>query len=640
MKKNTAVPTTYIPLEKFHIVPITGLTPESLKYSAKKTIRDREKIPHTTKLNILAKNLGIKGGFANYEKEFEEKLKPFMAAQNLHKRVNLVEHKYNSGSPSDYKQFTHQQVSERLFYSKGPIPSKLFTGYDFDFSGVLAWHRHALREVLRNDKYLECIFTEDLHMKLFCDDSFDLDEYIEDMKQSDFVGYNESRFKELLSLELNTKIPITKRRTGNVISNFGFVGDNLNTASSQTAEYEEVVVSILDLIIISNRSEIISCYNLLGNNLTELYDPILGSEVEVYYEKSTSQGECPVYMKPTKFIQKVLNQRFQQSVKGWVQVIPYNDNLIFLSDENGNYDFVIKNQRNKVFTHQIYGDYLKRADIPSFIEDYRFKRWEYFNYKGNREFDSHLAEQHYYANGGLTKNYPGQHLILQNYYEASGDYIIESRSSNKHLYGFKKVKLANKKLMVSELITIDELNDFLHKNHEYFATRKGDALPPLNTEADKNLAATCTFYDVLAYVSWAEKETNVPLRLLAYDEYLAVRDNDLGTNASFKGGGYMTFYTPNGKQYPNHPPHMSQSDFDALTLRFPENLTNFEKNGLEFIDSNFFAEWLLEGVNIRSASLTSFYGDAYVLRASGQRNCTGKYKGVKTGFRLCYELSK
>ncbi|MBB1420768.1 hypothetical protein H5200_02400 [Pseudoalteromonas sp. SG43-7] len=194
--------------------------------------------------------------------------------------------------------------------------------------------------------------------------------------------------------------------------------------------------------------------------------------------------------------------------------------------------------------------------------------------------------------------------------------------------------------MVSELITIDELNDFLHKNHEYFATRKGDSLSPLNSETDQKLAATCTFYDVLAYINWAEKETNVPLRLLAYDEYLAVRDNDLGVNASFKSGGYMTFYTPNGKQYPNHPPYMSESDFDALTLRFPDNLTCFEKNELKFIDSNFFAEWLLEGISIRSASLTSFYGDAHVLRASGPRDSTGKYKGVKTGFRLCYELSQ
>ena len=626
MKNNTAVPTTYIPLEKFHIVPITGLTPENLKYSAKKTIRDREKIPHTTKLNILAKNLGIKGGFANYEKEFEEKLKPFMVKHNLHKRVNLLEHRYR-GVQLGYKQFTHQQVSERLFYSKGPMPSKLFTGHDFDFSGVLAWDMIELNNALEIDSDWESIITNDIHLKVFRDGY-------------DTTQLNE-RQQQLLSQGLSAKIAFRVVDKSSLPSFIDFITNGKAKDATPTAvKHKEIVTTAAELILVKNHNTVPSCYNLLGDNLCDTYCYGPDSEVEVYFEEGTLESEIELIKKQMDFFSQALNERLQACDYGWVNVIPYNENLIFLSDNSGNYDFVIKNQRDKVFTHQIYGDYLKRADIPSFIEDYRFKRWEYFNYKGNRELDSHLAEQHYYANGGLTKNYPGQHVILQNYYETSGDYITESRSSNKRLHGFKKIKLAEKELMVSELITIDEINDFLHKNHEYFATRKGDSLPPLNSECDKGLAATCTFYDVLAYISWAEKETNVPLRLLAYDEYLAVRDNEVGKNANFDKGRDMTFYTPDGRQYPGHPPYMNESDFDALTLRFPENLTNFEKNGLEFIDSNFFAEWLLEGVSIRSASLTSFYGDANVLRASGPRDCTGKYKGIKTGFRLCYELSK
>ncbi|WKD24203.1 hypothetical protein NDQ71_03655 [Pseudoalteromonas sp. KG3] len=626
MKNNTTVPTTYIPLEKFHIVPITGLTPENLKYSAKKTIRDREKIPHTTKLNILAKSLGIKGGFANYEKEFEEKLKPFMAKHDLHKRVNLLEHKHR-GMQLGYTQFTHQQVSERLFYSKGPMPSKLFTGHDFDFSGVLAWDMIELNNALEIDSDWESIITNDIHLKVFRDGY-------------DTTQLNE-RQQQLLSQGLSAKIAFRVVDKSSLPSFIDFITNGKAKDATPTAvKHKEIVTTAAELILVKNHNTVPSCYNLLGDNLCDTYCYGPDSEVEVYFEEGTLESEIELIKKQMDFFSQALNERLQACDYGWVNVIPYNENLIFLSDNSGNYDFVIKNQRDKVFTHQIYGDYLKRADIPSFIEDYRFKRWEYFNYKGNRELDSHLAEQHYYANGGLTKNYPGQHAILQNYYETSGDYITESRSSNKRLHGFKKIKLAEKELMVSELITIDEINDFLHKNHEYFATRKGDSLPPLNSECDKGLAATCTFYDVLAYISWAEKETNVPLRLLAYDEYLAVRDNEVGKSAHSNKGSDMTFHTPDGRQYPGHPPYMNESDFDALTLRFPESLTNFEKNGLEFIDSNFFAEWLLEGVSIRSASLTSFYDDANVLRASGPRDCTGKYKGIKTGFRLCYELSK
>ena len=32
--------------------------------------------------------------YSYYANEFEEKLKPFMVKHNLHKRVNLLEHKY------------------------------------------------------------------------------------------------------------------------------------------------------------------------------------------------------------------------------------------------------------------------------------------------------------------------------------------------------------------------------------------------------------------------------------------------------------------------------------------------------------------------------------------------------------------
>ncbi|NES63602.1 hypothetical protein G3343_22240, partial [Vibrio parahaemolyticus] len=83
---NNSIPTTYIPLEKFHIVPLTGLSPAELKISAKRTSRDREKITHTTKLNAIAKRLGITGGFAAYEKEYNGSLLPFMAKHNLRKR--------------------------------------------------------------------------------------------------------------------------------------------------------------------------------------------------------------------------------------------------------------------------------------------------------------------------------------------------------------------------------------------------------------------------------------------------------------------------------------------------------------------------------------------------------------------------
>ena len=57
---------SYLPLKKFHILPVFGLEPELIKKSVKSVSRDREKISHCTLLNALVQALGFKGGFTGY----------------------------------------------------------------------------------------------------------------------------------------------------------------------------------------------------------------------------------------------------------------------------------------------------------------------------------------------------------------------------------------------------------------------------------------------------------------------------------------------------------------------------------------------------------------------------------------------
>ncbi|TOQ60343.1 hypothetical protein CGG93_23325, partial [Vibrio parahaemolyticus] len=84
------------------------------------------------------------------EKEYNGSLLPFMAKHNLKKRKDLLKHR-KKGAHHLYYPFTHQQVSERLFFSEGPTPQKLFTGHDFDFSGVFGWHSGDLYDALQQD---------------------------------------------------------------------------------------------------------------------------------------------------------------------------------------------------------------------------------------------------------------------------------------------------------------------------------------------------------------------------------------------------------------------------------------------------------------------------------------------------------
>lgn len=623
---NKALPTTYIPLEKFHIVPVKGLSPAELKKSAKKTLHDREKISHTTKLNAITKRLGVNGGFAAYEKEYNGSLIPFMAQHNLKKRKNLLNHE-KDGEYNFYYSFSHQQVSERLFYFEGVIPHKLFTGHDFDFSGPVSWHSQDLYDVLREDSDWSDIILGNYHVRMATDDSFDISRLSE-------------RQQSLLKLDIMTEITVRVLDKSGLPSVLDFLNNKEAEPKTREKRYKEISVKILELILLKNRNTTSSSiYHLLGNALTDL--SITSEYIKLYAPNTLEKAYFERDLNRDRYLQLLLTKFIGESNTGWVRVLPYNENLIFLVDSLGNYDFVIKNQRDKKFNHQLFGDRLKRADIPSFIEDYRFERWYYFEYEGNRELDEHNSENLYYLNGGNPSNYPGSQTILREYFQFKDIYKSENKSSSIRLAGFNQVYIDGKDMMISDLITISEVIYFLEQNEDYRKSRKGDSLGPVNSERDITLPASCTYFDVLAYINWLEKQTGIPLRLLTHYEYVTLRENYCSQSADLQQDRDTYFIHQNGEQYGPYPPYMAEADFDSLLLRYSDKGLNLiEKNGIKFVDSNFFCEWLLEGVQIRSASLTSFYMNDYVLRESGPQDSTGKYKGIKTGFRLCYELKK
>lgn len=595
----TIIPTFYLPLSKFHIVPINSLSPTELKRSAKKTECDREKISHNTKLNAIAKILGFSGGFSSYQESYEANLLPFMDANRFKKRKNLVGHKYPCIVPCGA--FTHQQVSERLFFSDHPLPKKLFTGYDFDFISLFnKWHALDLIDLLKSDHDWQQIIKGEYHARAEVDDTFE-------------VGALPLRQQELLRQDL------------------------FSQPASLTILGTPTTLKIIEIILLHNRwTGVGSSFHLLGNNLTGMPDN--KPEIQLYnIEESSLQVRC------VRYIKSLLNIRFQHGKSGWVDVIPFNKNLIFLSDRKGNYDFVIKNQRTRVFDHQIFGDNLKRSDIPSFMENYRFQRWYYYEYQGHRDLDSHHSEQLHYSEQNESKGYLGQEVILQEYYKANKSYVPQVQTSSKHLKGFKETSLSEKTLMVSELITIEDLEFFLANDEYYKESRKGDSIKPVNSDVNLDLPASVTFYDALAYINWRESEQSIPLRLLSFDEYTEIRkldNSDLKSPNFDLANSILRFLDLEDKPFESHPPY--REDFDLLPLCYKENLPYLSCQNLNFVDSDFFAEWLLEGASVRSASLTSFYGGKHVLaqHERGPLDSTGKYKHIKIGFRLCYELTK
>lgn len=574
-------PTAYLPLEKFHIIPINGLSPDEIKASVSDVSRDREKIKHLTLLNACAKALGVKEGFAGYKSEYASKLKPFMEKHQLMTHADLVSPRHD-GHYSSIFRLNYQDISERLFFSQKPIPKKLFTGYNF-------------------------------HYENHFDDGVML--------------YGEIFQLNGIELDLSEKVKLANK----------YPLKEIPTPSYKFCDKR----SVIDMIIGSENSILIySGFNVIGDQLV--------------YPRQTDTPELCLYNRTPEDIDteneffNLFVKRIDEIGQGWVDIIPYNENLIFLRGEKGEYSFVFRNQRDKEFTHNSeFEPYLKRSEVPRFNDDYHFNRWYYFEDKGFKHKLLHEAEAEFYAKGGNVRTYPGLDTVLKNYIYDEYNKTLKPLACNKVIDGFQRFDISeNKTLMVSDLISIKDFKAFMYKNSEYLGRREGlDNLNTVNDEEDDSLPVALTGYDVLKYIDWFNAEHHVEARLLSLEEYSDITPfvhlyNDYETIESFYSSdadSYCVFINKDG-DVTRQPSYMKEDQFQSLTMQFYNPKFKF-KQQLRFMDSHFFAEWLRDLSCVRSKSLTSI-GSDNIFRLKPPLSSTGRWKYIKIGFRLCYELEE
>ncbi len=319
-------PLAFMPLDNFHIVPIFGIEPNLIKLSAKKIAVDREDIKRSTVLNALANKLGFKRGFSGYLDAYENELLPFMNEHQLFTYQDLITPRLPGFGATNNFKHKRQDISERIFYSDHLIPEKIFTGYNFDY----------------DQYFFDGILTLSLDI--------DCEKY--GLKNLYEIQDSSNVDRALIDPDLD------------VVINNG----------------EKTTRKLIDVVIGSEVICICAGFNLLGDQLVK---PRKADSVfELYYsDMSLKEKELFHYNKKMELFVKRINELNI----GWVEVIPFNNNLVFLKGENGAYDFIFKDQRDQEFKHQLYLPYLKRADIPKFDDEYHFKRWFYFEFKGNRK---------------------------------------------------------------------------------------------------------------------------------------------------------------------------------------------------------------------------------------------------------------
>ncbi len=334
----------------------------------------------------------------------------------------------------------------------------------------------------------------------------------------------------------------------------------------------------------------------------------------------------------------VFRKWIESASTGWVDIVRFNDRLLFLRGRDGEYDFVFRGMRDEALARNLYAPYLRSHDVPKSNDAHHFERWLYHQYEGWLEADRHRAEAHFYASGGVAASYPGQQEVLSAYLVASGSYhpaaVTQPRAD-----GYRTVKLGETLLNVSDLVTISQFKAFAASDPGYFAHRQKqedlDAWEPVNLDDANELPVSVTWYDANAYASWISRNQGLPVRLLTEEEYCQLRSHLSGLDIPPLVGGMIPW-----NAWPELVSDVDDGPMPSRRVRYRPFGLRWHENGdgVRFLCSAWFGEWLnAEGAAANTAYGTALhYGHCGPYAARFATGSTGKYKGMKIGFRLCY----
>ena len=352
--------------------------------------------------------------------------------------------------------------------------------------------------------------------------------------------------------------------------------------------------------------------------------------------------------------------------KGWLEILPFNDNLIFLKDRSGGFDFVIRGQKAAPFEHNMHLPFLKNADVPKSDDHYHFQRWLYFNHKGWLKQDRHSAELEHYQRAGTVRDYLGEDEVLRRYLIGQGRYQSPLKKAAL-TRGFKKVLADGKWLAVSDLINVEQFREFmLHTNELYARYRpkppQQDSWLACNgTEISPDAPASVSWYDALAYVTAISKAQKLPVRLATEAEWLdiakEIRDQITQDPATTERA--LTVRTVEKTETGAEGFWGTRIAPDALTLK-----QHRTREGVTFVQAIDIGEWLMpKGAAVNTLHLgamnmiplhlpsnalavserTKETPVDWTSRVAATRDrmspsSSGAYKNMRIGFRMVYEL--
>ena len=632
-------PIRWIAFKDGHQVSLNDVTPDSINFPKSHIHMDgraKRKFGLTTARNHVAKLLGSNGSGKAYEQFFETQLKPFMDENGLVTPTDLIHSQEISSVPS----FKPRQVADRIFKGR-PMPSEIFTGWnipwdDYDNGDAPFWQ----------------ITQGGLFLPRTTPPTDGFSKLVKALEGTDDCA----AFFEAGSLELGYP---AERAAKN--------GRRFAKAFTKERCFDEFIYRM--------RLYCPNCNSMLGNLFLRFPEEVaLQASCKQYYPASMTDKAIAEAKREEVIATEVYRKWVESKKTGWIKVLPFNANLIFLSDGQGRYDFLIRGAKDRKFSHKIFGESADSTAMPKAQDTYHFERWLHFEYDGWEEKDRDAAEHAFYQTGEI-RDYPGA-TLFRDYLKTKGDYSPPLMVSNKVLPGFTPVETEHgKKLAVSNIVSIGQFRAYLLKNQKALTIGNGmlgavnaDIYPDSYIESDSTTAQTTpglcalseqdvdqsgaampaavTWNDACAFAQWVQNGHDVPVRLLHCDEYQDIFGNIVPTFASKKElkTALFTGVTSDGTicsaLRQNEKPYRAGQDFQHFDKARLQASEKQHPSGIKAVTASDFGEWLSATHRaINTLTHTHVHYPEGPLHDTVGVGSTGEYKGAKIGFRLCYEMA-
>lgn len=579
---------------------LDGLSDRSIKDAVISLRQDREKkqgpaskvkaLKITALQNALAVTLGARS-YDHWRETELPRIQAFLSDNGMTHPTDLIKW---SNRPGFAGALTGQRLAERFFNSGLPLPRRLFTGARSMLYAASGYGRMDIQELAGKYMY-----------------------------------HDEERLEFCLQRENEVVIRAHHFRKN-------------GPDGPDAPEFLDLTGRMLMLNAVSEY--VGTMYNLLADNLS---DPIRQPPVFTCY------GTRPEEDSLNQQIFELFRREIEQSVEGWVDVLPMpgNENIVFLKGADGRFDWVVRDQRDKPFTANSFHPIFNSDELPSALQSSKLAAKLYFTKGDWRERLEHLAESRHYAEGGSTANWPGYDKLIIRKLVADAAYLPPRPLHGQQDKSFTSHRLNDRCLMISPLVTVDEFWRF-YADSEWRRIRV-DRLSKagLNIEADLDAVnlhddggapASVTWFDAIAYCRDVENKTGLPVRLLDVEEWREVspapaRDivkDGWGDLTWVITGGDERTGTDSTHRYPEACP-------EGGWLRFGKDLTwSSNCEGLQFLSVVDFGEWLGDYGSGYAAAGNAATGKALMTGPLERDRCpahlTMRYKGLKVGFRLCY----